>query len=106
MPKSQLVSAHLPELRRYARALTGSQDSGDAYVAGTVETLSSPTNCARRPHACSPDPSAALCIALPSRHHPPHPQHGGDLIRCGCYIGRLSAMWWLAQVLQKSCCYP
>jgi CheY-like chemotaxis protein len=39
MSKSQLVSAHLPELRRYARALTGSQESGDAYVAGTVETL-------------------------------------------------------------------
>lgn len=39
MSKSQLVSAHLPELRRYARALTGSQESGDAYVAGTVEAL-------------------------------------------------------------------
>jgi CheY-like chemotaxis protein len=39
MSKSQLVSVHLPELRRYARALTGSQESGDAYVAGTVETL-------------------------------------------------------------------
>jgi len=39
MARSQIVSAHLPELRRYARALTGSQESGDAYVAGTVETL-------------------------------------------------------------------
>jgi CheY-like chemotaxis protein len=39
MSKSQIVSVHLPELRRYARALTGSQESGDAYVAGTVETL-------------------------------------------------------------------
>jgi CheY-like chemotaxis protein len=39
LPKSQLVGAHLPELRRYARALTGSQESGDAYVARTVETL-------------------------------------------------------------------
>jgi CheY-like chemotaxis protein len=30
---------HLPFLRRYARALTGSQASGDAYVAATLESL-------------------------------------------------------------------
>src|SRR5262249_13728308 len=29
---SQAVAQHLPYLRRYARALTGSQNSGDAYV--------------------------------------------------------------------------
>jgi CheY-like chemotaxis protein len=29
----------LPFLRRYARALTGSQESGDAYVAATLEAL-------------------------------------------------------------------
>ena len=34
---SQAVLQHLPFLRRYARALTGSQASGDAYVAATVE---------------------------------------------------------------------
>lgn len=39
MSKSQMVGVHLPELRRYARALTGSQESGDAYVTGTVEAL-------------------------------------------------------------------
>ena len=33
MFRSQLVAEHLPLLRRYARALTGSQASGDAYVA-------------------------------------------------------------------------
>ncbi|MFN7024976.1 MAG: response regulator, partial [Pseudorhizobium sp.] len=27
------VASHLPYLRRYARAVTGSQTSGDAYVA-------------------------------------------------------------------------
>jgi len=32
MPRSQLIAEHLPLLRRYARALTGSQPSGDAYV--------------------------------------------------------------------------
>jgi DNA-directed RNA polymerase specialized sigma24 family protein/CheY-like chemotaxis protein len=36
---SQAVAQHLPYLRRYARALTGSQGSGDAYVAATLEAL-------------------------------------------------------------------
>jgi DNA-directed RNA polymerase specialized sigma24 family protein/CheY-like chemotaxis protein len=36
---SQAVLQHLPFLRRYARALTGSQSSGDAYVAATLESL-------------------------------------------------------------------
>ena len=39
MSTAQLVVQHLPYLRRYARALTGSQMSGDAYVATTLETL-------------------------------------------------------------------
>jgi len=36
---SQSVVQHLPFLRRYARALTGHQASGDAYVAATLESL-------------------------------------------------------------------
>lgn len=39
MSRSQLVAEHLPLLRRYARALTGSQASGDAYVAAMLEAL-------------------------------------------------------------------
>src|SRR6202007_1455486 len=39
MSRSQLVAEHLPLLRRYARALTGNQVSGDAYVAAMLETL-------------------------------------------------------------------
>jgi DNA-directed RNA polymerase specialized sigma24 family protein/CheY-like chemotaxis protein len=34
---SQEVAQHLPYLRRYARALTGSQQAGDGYVAETLE---------------------------------------------------------------------
>jgi CheY-like chemotaxis protein len=34
-----VVALHLPFLRRYARALTGSQSSGDAYVAEVLEAL-------------------------------------------------------------------
>ncbi len=39
MTISQTVAQHLPFLRRYARAVAGSQKSGDAYVAATLEAL-------------------------------------------------------------------
>jgi DNA-directed RNA polymerase specialized sigma24 family protein len=39
MSKAEAVAQHLPYLRRYARALTGSQVSGDAYVAAALEAL-------------------------------------------------------------------
>ena len=39
MPNSTAVAQYLPFLRRYARALTGNQASGDAYVAATLEAL-------------------------------------------------------------------
>jgi DNA-directed RNA polymerase specialized sigma24 family protein/CheY-like chemotaxis protein len=39
MSRSQVVAEHLPLLRRYARALTGHQSSGDAYVAAMLEAL-------------------------------------------------------------------
>src|SRR5262245_18389038 len=34
-----MIAQYVPLLRRYARALTGSQASGDAYVAATLEAL-------------------------------------------------------------------
>lgn len=37
MSVSDQIAPHLPYLRRYARALTGSQDSGDTYVRATLE---------------------------------------------------------------------
>lgn len=39
MSAAKLIAPHLPYLRRYARALTGSQQSGDAYVRTTLEAL-------------------------------------------------------------------
>lgn len=39
MTTAKTIAPHLPYLRRYARALTGSQTSGDAYVRATLETL-------------------------------------------------------------------
>src|SRR6266581_7412194 len=36
---SAAVAQYLPFRRRYARALTGSQASGDAYVSATLEAL-------------------------------------------------------------------
>ena len=39
MPISDRIAPHLPGMRRYARALTGTQASGDAYVAATLEAI-------------------------------------------------------------------
>jgi DNA-directed RNA polymerase specialized sigma24 family protein/CheY-like chemotaxis protein len=39
VPNSKAVAQYVPFLRRYARALTGSQSSGDAYVVATLEAL-------------------------------------------------------------------
>jgi len=39
MSITDLIGPHLPYLRRFARALCGAQDSGDAYVVATLETL-------------------------------------------------------------------
>lgn len=36
---ADLIAPHLPYLRRFARALTGSQAVGDQYVVATLETL-------------------------------------------------------------------
>lgn len=36
---SAAIASDLPFLRRYARALTGSQDSGDRYAAATLESV-------------------------------------------------------------------
>jgi len=39
MTLSTRIAPYLPTLRRYARAVTGSQTSGDAYVGATLEAL-------------------------------------------------------------------
>jgi DNA-directed RNA polymerase specialized sigma24 family protein len=39
MSTQAAIAQELPKLRRYARALTGSQSSGDGYVASTLEAL-------------------------------------------------------------------
>jgi DNA-directed RNA polymerase specialized sigma24 family protein len=39
MTVSEQVTAHLPCLRRFARAVAGSQKSGDAYVVSTLEAI-------------------------------------------------------------------
>lgn len=36
---AEIVAPELPYLRRFARALTGAQECGDAYVVATLETL-------------------------------------------------------------------
>src|SRR5258707_11500918 len=39
MTVTESLAPHLPYLRRYARALTGSQSSGDAYVRAALTAL-------------------------------------------------------------------
>src|SRR5712691_2552790 len=39
MSVAEQVAEHLPYLRRFARAVTGSQKSGDAYVVSTLEAI-------------------------------------------------------------------
>lgn len=39
MSMSSRIAPHIPYLRRYARALSGSQAGGDAYVAAVLEAL-------------------------------------------------------------------
>jgi DNA-directed RNA polymerase specialized sigma24 family protein len=41
---SMRIAPHLPYLRRFSRAVTGSQTSGDAYVAATLEALIADTS--------------------------------------------------------------
>ena len=42
---AQSIGPHLPYLRRFARALSGDQASGDAYVVATLETLIADPKC-------------------------------------------------------------
>jgi DNA-directed RNA polymerase specialized sigma24 family protein len=39
MGLDQIVATHLPYLRRYARALTGTQEAGDRYAVATLEAM-------------------------------------------------------------------
>jgi CheY-like chemotaxis protein len=39
MPISDSIAPHLPSLRRFARAMSGSQTSGDAYVVALIDAL-------------------------------------------------------------------
>ncbi|MCI0466929.1 MAG: response regulator [Beijerinckiaceae bacterium] len=39
MLTSQAISPHIPYLRRFSRALTGTQSGGDAYVLATLEAI-------------------------------------------------------------------
>ncbi len=39
MRLSKHIALHLPQLRRFARLLSGSQVAGDAYVGAALESL-------------------------------------------------------------------
>jgi DNA-directed RNA polymerase specialized sigma24 family protein/CheY-like chemotaxis protein len=56
MSVAELVGPHLPYLRRFSRALSGSQSSGDAYVEALLETVVVDPSTVTAP----PDPRIAL----------------------------------------------
>lgn len=45
MSISNTVAPHIPYLRRFARALTGTQTGGDSYVAATLEAILAEPSC-------------------------------------------------------------
>lgn len=45
MTISDAVAPHLPFLRRFSRALTGTQAGGDSYVVATLETILAEPDC-------------------------------------------------------------
>ena len=45
MSISDAVAPHIPFLRRFARALSGTQAAGDAYVAATLEAILADPDC-------------------------------------------------------------
>src|SRR5271166_501770 len=45
MSISNAVAPHIPFLRRFARALSGTQAAGDAYVAATLEAIVADPGC-------------------------------------------------------------
>jgi DNA-directed RNA polymerase specialized sigma24 family protein len=57
---SAQIAHHLPYLRRYARALTGSQQSGDAFATATLEAILED----RASYAGDPSPRVALFRAF------------------------------------------
>ncbi len=57
---SEAIAANLPFLRRYARALTGSQDAGDRYAAVTLEAILEDPAAAK----AAPSPKLALFSAF------------------------------------------
>ncbi|MDO5758197.1 MAG: response regulator [Rhodobacterales bacterium] len=57
---SQQIAQHLPYLRRYARALTGSQSSGDAFATATLEAILED----RAAYANDPSPRVSLFRAF------------------------------------------
>src|ERR1700678_2742642 len=48
MTISSSIAPHLPYLRRFARAVSGSQSSGDAYALATLEAIVADTHALRK----------------------------------------------------------
>ncbi len=65
---SEDIAPHLPLLRRYARALTGSQSSGDAYVVATLEAIVADPTTLRSTHGARAALYGAFHVIWESAH--------------------------------------
>src|SRR3546814_20496493 len=74
MTTSQQVAKSLPYLRRYARALTGSQTSGDNFVTATLEAIIPEPDMLE----ADPRPRVALHKAFHRLSDSAHPAVDGD----------------------------
>lgn len=78
---SQSILPHLPYLRRFARSLSGSQKSGDAYVASVLEAIVTdpsvfPAGLSTRPGLYRLFLKSWNSVALNGRHTLPEPESG------------------------------
>ena len=76
MKLSERVGPHLPYLRRFARALTGSQKSGDAYVAALLESIVSDPSMVKESHNLRVDLYHGLCAMWGSLSVNERPDNG------------------------------
>src|SRR6185312_4321004 len=81
MSISDAVAPHIPYLRRFARALNGTQAGGDAYVAATLEALLADPGCLD----AELDPKTAIYKLflrgwrdVPLNHHTDRPVFGDE----------------------------
>ncbi len=85
------VAQELPFLRRYARALTGSQTSGDNYAAATLEAMLEDPNIINRTHSAKVALFGAFHAIWESSGQPVEDEETGLKARAQRHLKRLTS---------------